>query len=351
MKILFKRTTPNYRNILSTKDVMIYLLITLLVVSLASVGYYFTLGVEYGLKALLMIVFSVGAAYLCEGIYFYLLKEKDIKKAINNSFPYITAILFALILPIGTPYYVVISGSIFSILVGKLLFGGFGQNIFNPALIGRVFVMMSYGDKLQGDLPNKIVDGVSSATPTAIIAGTEWMGESGVSLANLFLGFYKGSIGETFGILIIILGIWLAMKHVLDWRLPVFYIGTSFLIAFTAGMTHGLNPLTFALVHLGIGGLIFGGIFMLTDPVTSPVSPYGKIIFAIGAAFFTMLLRFRSNMPEGVLYSILIMNMLTPMIDKYVIEQTNKNETKKIITIVGFVLASCILISLFWKGA
>lgn len=351
MKILFKRTTPNYRNILSTKDVMIYLLISLLVVSFAAVGYYFTLGFDYGIKALLMILFSTLAAYLCEAGYFYLLKVKDIKKEVNNSFPYITAILFALILPIGTPYYVVILGSIFSILVGKLLFGGFGQNIFNPALIGRVFVMMSYGDKLTGELPNRVVDGVSSATPTAVIAGTKWMGDSGVSLTNLYLGFYKGSIGETFGLLIIILGIWLAWKKVLDWRLPVFYIGTSFFIAFVAGLTHGLNPLVFALVHLGIGGLIFGGVFMLTDPVTSPLSPYGKIIFAIGAAFFTMLLRFRSNMPEGVLYSILIMNMLTPMIDKYVIEQTNKDEKRKILIIIGFILATSILISLFWKGA
>ena len=163
MKIIFKRTTPTYRNHLTTKQVMLYLTATLVVVSLFSVGYYFTLGADYGIKALLMIIASVVAAYLCEAGYFYLLKEKDIKKAVNNSFPYVTAILFALILPIGTPYYVVIFGSIFSILIGKLLFGGFGQNIFNPALIGRVFVMMSYGDKLTAVLPGKAVDGVASS--------------------------------------------------------------------------------------------------------------------------------------------------------------------------------------------
>lgn len=351
MKILFKRVTPNYRNSLSTKDIMIYLLMSLIAVSVITVGYYFTLGFDYGLKALLMILVSTGAAYLCEAGYFYLLKEKDIKKAINNSFPYITAILFALILPIGTPYYVVIFGSVFSILFGKLIYGGFGQNIFNPALIGRVFVMMSYGDKLTTKLYSDVADATSSATPTTIMAGTNWMENSGQSLVNLFLGFYKGSIGETFAILIIIAGIWLAIKHVLDWRLPVFYIGTSFLISFVAGMTHGLNPINFALTHIAIGGLIFGGVFMLTDPVTSPVSPFGKILFAIGAAFFTMLLRFNSNMPEGVLYSILIMNMLTPMIDKYTLDQTNKNENKKLMIIIGLIILSCILISLFWKGA
>ena len=344
MKIIFKRTTPTYRNQLTTQQVMLYLTATLIVVSLFSVGYYFTLGADYGIKALLMIIASVVAAYLCEAGYFYLLKEKDIKKAVNNSFPYVTAILFALILPIGTPYYVVIFGSIFSILIGKLLFGGFGQNIFNPALIGRVFVMMSYGDKLTAVLPGKAVDGVASATPTTIMSMGSWMGDSNISLANLYLGFYKGSIGETFAVIIIIAGVFLAIKKVLDWRLPVFYIGTAFVIAFIAGMTH-------ALVHIGIGGLVFGGIFMLTDPVTSPVDPFGKILFAVGAAFFTMLLRFRSNMPEGVLYSILIMNMLTPMIDKYTVKPTNKDESRKLVIVIAAMLVCSLLIALVWKGA
>ena len=351
MKIIFKRTTPTYRNQLTTQQVMLYLTATLIVVSLFSVGYYFTLGADYGIKALLMIIASVVAAYLCEAGYFYLLKEKDIKKAVNNSFPYVTAILFALILPIGTPYYVVVFGSIFSILIGKLLFGGFGQNIFNPALIGRVFVMMSYGDKLTAVLPGKAVDGVASATPTTIMSMGSWMGDSNISLANLYLGFYKGSIGETFAVVIIIAGVFLAIKKVLDWRLPVFYIGTAFVIAFIAGMTHGLSPLHFALVHIGIGGLVFGGIFMLTDPVTSPVDPFGKILFAVGAAFFTMLLRFRSNMPEGVLYSILIMNMLTPMIDKYTVKPTNKDESRKLIIVIAAILVCSLLIALVWKGA
>ncbi|MDO5089584.1 MAG: RnfABCDGE type electron transport complex subunit D [Leptotrichiaceae bacterium] len=351
MKIIFKRTTPNYRNILSTQEIMIYLTITLLIVSAVSVGYYFTLGADYGIKAVLMIGVSLISAYLCEASYFYMLKEKDILKAVNRSFPYVTAILFALILPIGTPYYVVISGSIFSILIGKLIFGGFGQNIFNPALIGRVFVMMSYGDKLTAVLPSKSVDAASSATPTTVLSGTNWSGTVDVSLSNLFMGFYKGSIGETFALLIIILGIFLAVKKVLDWRLPVFYIGTSFIIAFVTALVHGLSPFSFALVQIGIGGLIFGGVFMLTDPVTSPSSPYGKIIFAIGAAFFTMLLRYRSNMPEGVLYSILIMNMLTPMIDRYTIAPTNENENRKGIYVIGLIGISALLITLFWRGA
>ncbi len=351
MKIIFKRTTPTYRNELSTQNIMIYLTIALLIVSLCSVGYYFTLGADYGIRAILLIGVSLAAAYLSEAGYFYLIKEKEIKKAINRSFPYVTAILFALILPIGTPYYVVAVGSVFAIFIGKLIFGGFGQNIFNPALIGRVFVMMSYGDKLTAVLPGKIVDGVSSPTPTTVLAGTNWLESIDVSLFNLYLGFYKGSIGETFAILIIILGVFLALKKVLDWRLPVFYIGTCFIIAFVSGMLRGVSPLTFALIHIGIGGLVFGGVFMLTDPVTSPASPFGKILFAIGAAFITMLLRFKSNMPEGVLYSILIMNMLTPMIDKYTIMQINKDENKKLAIIAGSIALSTLIVALVWKGA
>ena len=211
--------------------------------------------------------------------------------------------------------------------------------------------MMSYGDKLTAVLPGKAVDGVTSATPTTIMSMGSWMGDSNISLANLYLGFYKGSIGETFAVIIIIAGVFLAIKKVLDWRLPVFYIGTAFVIAFIAGMTHGLSPLHFALVHIGIGGLVFGGIFMLTDPVTSPVDPFGKILFAVGAAFFTMLLRFRSNMPEGVLYSILIMNMLTPMIDKYTVKPTNKDESRKLVIVIAAMLVCSLLIALVWKGA
>ncbi|MBP6126083.1 MAG: RnfABCDGE type electron transport complex subunit D [Leptotrichiaceae bacterium] len=351
MKIIFKRTTPTYRNSLNTKKVMFHLTLALLIVSIISVGYYFSLGIDYGIKSILMIAVSVLFTYVCEIFYYFLLKEKNIIETVNNSFYYVTGILFALILPIGTPYYVVIFGSIFAILIGKLIFGGFGQNIFNPALIGRAFVMMSYGDKLTTTLPNKVVDGLSSPTPTTILSGTQWMGSSEVPLSNLYLGFYKGSIGESFAILIIILGIYLAWKKVLDWRMPVFYIGSSFIISFIAGLFHGLNPLIFALVNIGIGGLIFGGVFMVTDPVTSPSNPFGKIIFSIGAAFFTMLLRFSSNMPEGVLYSILIMNMLTPMIDKYTIVPTNKNENKKLLFIIMFILVSSLLVTLVWKGA
>lgn len=350
MKIIFKRTTPTYRNQLTTQNVMVYLTAALLIVSLFSVGYYFTLGAYYGIKAFLMIAVSLAAAYITEAGYFYLMKEKDIKKAVNRSFPYVTGILYALILPVGTPYYVVIAGSVFSIFIGKLIFGGFGQNIFNPALIGRVFVMMSYGDRLTADLPGKGVDGVTGATPTTILAGTGWMEKLDVSLPELYLGFYKGSIGETFALLIIILGIFLALKKVLDWRLPVFYMGTCFIIAFTCGLLKGLSPLEFALIHIGIGGLVFGGVFMLTDPVTSPVSPYGKILFAVGAGFFTMLLRFKSNMPEGVLYSILIMNMLTPMIDKYTIMPTNRDENRKMAVISAVVILSTLIVALMWKG-
>ena len=267
----------------------------------------------------------------------------EIKKSLLNSFGYVTAVLFVLILPIGTPHYVVAFGSMFSIIFGKLVFGGFGQNVFNPALVGRAFVMMSYASKLQSHIGNN-VDAVGSATPTTLLSSSNWIGASSVSLLDAYLGFYKGSIGETFALAIIIIGVVLVIRRIIDWRLPLFYVGTCFLIALFVAIFQELPPIQFALLQIGIGGLLFGAVFMLTDPVTSPTSQYGKVVFAIGAAFFTMLFRYKSNMPEGVLYSILIMNMLTPMIDKYTIYPTSKNKRNKYISIVAFILLSILVI-------
>ena len=343
MKIVFKRTTPSYRNSLSTKQIMFEFTIALLVIIICSLVYNFSLGVSYGIKVITMLLTSIVSSYICEALYFYLTKEKNIVKSLKNSFGYVTAILFALILPIGTPHYVIVLGSIFAILVGKMLFGGFGQNIFNPALVGRVFVMMSYASKLKSDLPTSGSDVLSKATPTTILASSNWITET-LSLKDLYLGNYSASIGETFAFVILIIGVVLSIRKIIDWRLPLFYLSTTFLIALSVAISQGLPVINFPLAQIGIGGLAFGAIFMLTDPVTSPTSPLGKIIFAIGAGFFTMLFRYKSNMPEGVLYSILIMNMLTPMIDKYTSYPTNKNKTKQISFICLLMLLAIIII-------
>ncbi len=342
MKIEFKRTTPSYRNIRSTQQIMFEFTIALFVIIICALVYNFSLGINYGIKVITMLLTSLISTYMCEALYFRLVEEKNIMKALKNSFGYVTAILFALILPIGTPHYVIVLGSIFGILVGKMLFGGFGQNVFNPALVGRAFVMMSYASKLKSDLPIKGIDAVTQATPTTALASSNWVGDT-LSLPILYLGQYSASIGETFALVILIIGIVLSIRKVIDWRLPLFYLGTTGLIAIVVSITHGLPVISFTIAQIGIGGLAFGAVFMLTDPVTSPTSPLGKIIFAIGAGFFTMLFRYKSNMPEGVLYSILIMNMLTPMIDKYTAYPTNQNKSKQLLLIALLIVISALL--------
>lgn len=338
MKVGFKRTTPNYRSSLSTTRIMAELSAALLIVFGFALYYQFSQAAELGIRAILIMIVSIVSAYVTEVLFFLLRKEKDFKKAIRQSFPLVTAIILALILPIGTPLFVVAFGSITAILFGKLIYGGFGQNIFNPALVGRAMVMLSYGGLITTVV--KGLDITTGATPTTMLASGNWVVSPNQSLFNLFLGFYQGSIGETFTIVILILGVILAIRKILDWRIPVFYLGTAFIISVVVALTQGLNPLTFALTQIAIGGLAFGAIFMATDPVTSPTSLNGKVIFAVGAGFLTMLIRFKASLPEGVMFAILIMNMLTPMIERYTVSPSNQNIMKKWIFICGTLLVS-----------
>ncbi len=338
MKVGFKRTSPNYRSSLSTNRIMFELCLGLFVVYGFTLYFQFSQATELGIRAILMMVVSVVSAVLTEIIFFLLRKEKDLKKAIRQSFPIVTAMILAMILPIGTPLFVVAFGSITAILFGKLIYGGFGQNIFNPAIVGRAMVMLSYGGLVT--VAVKGVDMQTAATPTTFLASGNWVVSSQHSLFDLFLGFYQGSIGETFTIVILLVGVVLAIRKVLDWRIPVFYIGTTFVISIVVAIAQGLNPFTFALTQLAIGGLAFGAIFMATDPVTSPTSLNGKIIFAVGAGFLTMLIRFKASLPEGVMFAILIMNMLTPMIERYTTSPSNANLAKKWAFIGGMVALS-----------
>jgi len=296
-----------------------------------SIIYNFTLGSEYGIHAIMIYVTSIVTVLITEFAYAKITKKENIVKAVMNSFPLSTGLIFPLTLPVGTPYYVVAIGAFVAIFFGKLIYGGFGQNIFNPALVGRVFVHLSFGAKLTTTLGG--ADVVASATPLTSLAATNFMGEVETSLGQLFTGMYGGALGETCTILILVLGVVLAWRQVLDYRIPVAYIGTAMLLAALQGAVCGLNPLTNALTHLAMGGLALGAVFMATDPVTSPTSPLGKVIYGVCLGFLTMLIRYKANYPEGVLFSILIMNMFTPMIDNLTLGRTNQKMPKQILTI------------------
>ncbi len=347
MKITLQRTSPNYRQKLSTHRIMGDLTIGLLVIVAYSLFYQFTNnGSDYGIQAALIYGVSIAVALITEVVW-AVIHKSDILEHIKNSFPLVTSIIFALTLPIGTPLYVVAIGSFIAIFFGKLVYGGFGFNIFNPALVGRVVVHLAFGGLLTTTLSTGS-DLATKATPAAMLAATKWMGGDAsafsYTLMDLFLGNRGGALGETCIWIILVVGVLLAIRRVFDWRIPVAYLGTVVILAEVYALMNGLDVLTYPLIHLCIGGVVFGAVIMATDPVTSPTSPLGKILFGIGLGFLTMIIRLKANYPEGVLFSILMMNMLTPWIDSLVLGRTHKNTMKQwaIIGLSLIVSAGCV---------
>ena len=344
MKLNYK-FSPNYRDELSTKGIMFQLLIGLLVVFLATDIYYFVeLGSDYGIRAIGLLISSVVAAVLTEVVWCLALK-KDIKTYLSSSFPWITAIILTLTVQVSTSYYALIISTIIAIFFGKLVFGGFGQNIFNPAAVGRAVIASSFTGSVVNDF-------VSGATPTASFANEGWFAASDAAfntfidkfggLTNMFIGMYPGSIGATSALILLLVGIYLTYKKVIDYRVSVVYISTIFVTTLIIGLVNG-QGIWYPLFHVLTGGAMFGAVFMLTDPVTNPTSIPGRIVFAMGAAFFTVLIRINGNLPEGVLYSILLMNILTPaiekMFDSHQVHAESKNLKKVIICfVVGLVI-------------
>ncbi|MFA5236076.1 MAG: RnfABCDGE type electron transport complex subunit D [Bacilli bacterium] len=352
---------PYQRGQTKTGIIMRDLMIALLLVWAAGIAYNFTIGTAYGLKAILMVLVAALVTLLCD-ILVMAIRYKPEKgsfgrvllKEIRQNFSLVTALIFALTLPIGTPYYVIILGSIFGTLLVKYAFGGFGNNIFNPAAFARIFVALTFASSLVPHLGDATL--VPSLTAGATItsayagAGLKWLTDSlgglNVNMWQLWAGFYSGALGEPFTILILLLGVALTARKVINWRTPVFYLGTVALTALAIALFAGLNPLDYVLIHLGMGGLAFGAVFMLTDPVSSPTSPFGKALIGVIAGLMTVLIRVQGQLPEGVVFAIAIANVLSPLIDRLATSMTNKNFTKKWVTI-----ASVLIVSLAINGS
>lgn len=278
---------------------IMYLVVVALVFPTAAAIYFF------GYYALILILVSVTTAVLTE----FVIKKARRKKFIMDGSAVITGLLFSLILPPRLPIWMAVIGSAFSIAIAKEAFGGLGYNIFNPALAGRAFLSVCFSREMTTwVLPTHFkYDALTGATP---------LGESFVQQAdkldlyrNLFLGNTGGSLGETSAAMILIGAVFLFAFRIIDWRIPVFYLGTVALGSFILGQDIVLQLLS--------GGLIIGAFFMATDYATSPVLGNGRIIFGVGLGILTVLFRQYSPMPEGVCFSILIMNAFTPLIDKY----------------------------------
>ncbi|MCR5229565.1 MAG: RnfABCDGE type electron transport complex subunit D [Solobacterium sp.] len=316
MKLTFK-PSPNYRTAQSTSGIMWDLTMCLCAVTLFSVVYYTVAGgVSYGLRVVIMMAASVAAALATDAAYLKVMKQ-DIKKGILSSYSWITAMILVLISPIKASCYAIIIATIIAVFFGKLAFGGFGQNIFNPAAFGEAIIMNNFAATYAEDL-------YTGATPTTAIKAFGWLADSGKlnslvagygGYGRMLIGGYISTIGSTCALLLILCCVFLIWRRDIDWQAPVFYIGTVFVETAVIGLMKG-SGLGLGLFNVLAGGVLFGGIFMMTDPVTSPVTIPGRIVFAVGAASLTVILRGRSNFADGVLYSILIMNMLTPAIDK-----------------------------------
>lgn len=324
MKFNF-HVSPNYRGKLTTARIMRDLTIGLGIIYLCAVLYYgVNFGFAYAFQAILLLACSLLTTFLCEFI-FAKFRKKDPLKFIKNSYGWVTAMILTMMVPISTPVYALIIATVFAVAVARLMFGGFAQNVFNPAAVGRAVIFAAFS--------GAATDLVTSATPTGILAADyHWLPATQEVLDaflneyhgwwNLFIGNYPGAIGETFTLAILLVGIWLIYRRVMEWRIPVVYLGTIAVMAAVIALLTGLESwngipavLWYPALHLLTGGVVFGGIFMLTDPVTSPSGPAARVFWAMCAGILTVLIRLNANLPEGCLYSILIMNTFTPMVE------------------------------------
>ena len=293
--------TPNVRSKESIQSIMRDVIIALVPATAAGIYY-------FGLRALILIVAAIISAVFFEWLY-----EKITKKpvTINDLSAVVTGLLLAMNLPASAPVWVAIVGSAFAIIFAKQLFGGLGQNFINPALAGRAFLLASYPTEMTTwVVPNGLAaDAATYATPLAQLKN----GTLDASLGQLVMGQVGGTIGETCAIALIIGGIYLLYKHVISWKIPVIYIATVFILFAVIGR-HGMRM---PLQEIFAGGVMLGGIFMATDYASSPVTPKGQVIFAVGAGLLTYLIRTFGGYPEGVSYSILIMNCCVPLIERF----------------------------------
>ncbi len=290
---------PHLRGKLSVSRIMYYVVLALLLPTGAAV--YF-----FGYRALLVIMVSVVAAVLTE----YGVKRLRKRAFVMDGSAVVAGLLLALILPPTIPLWMAALGAVFAIAIVKEAFGGLGYNIFNPALGGRAFMTASFSAEMTTwALPMGFAaDAVTSATPLS--ERFIWEAHKLSQYKELFLGNTGGSIGETSVLLILIGGLLLIALRIIDWRIPLAYIGTVALLTLILGED--------AIFHVLAGGLVLGAFFMATDYVTSPLTHKGRIVFSVGAGILTVVIRLFGGLPEGVAFSILFMNALTPLIDRYI---------------------------------
>lgn len=311
---LIVSSSPHVRTNKDTSYIMKQVVIALLPATLAALFF-------FRLSALNVIFFcvtgSVGAEFLCQ-------KISKQESTIGDFSAVVTGLLLAFNVPASLPWWMCLLGAAFAIIVVKMVFGGIGNNFVNPALAARAFLLASFPVAMTlwtrtgvNWVSSGNIDAYTTATPLSFLKagsnGVSYLADSGISISNMLIGNIGGCIGETSAVLIILGGLYLMYKGIINYVIPTFYICTVAILMFILG---GFN-FTFVIYELLAGGLMLGAFFMLTDYTTSPMTKKGKIIYAVLAGLITTVIRLYGGYPEGVSYSILFVNIMTPLIDKY----------------------------------
>lgn len=295
---------------------------TLIPILLAAIYY-------FGLSALLVSIASIAGCLVTE---FFLGRQGPLGNSLKDGSALVTGLLLALTLPPGFPLWMAFIGGVVAIGMGKIIWGGLGQNTFNPALVGRAFLQAAFPTAITTWEPpdgrylgwrgtnlappfyqGETVDAVSTATPLANMK----FDQVPTATTELLLGNISGSLGETCGLLLILAGLYLVYRRIINWRIPVAILGS---VAALSGIIYLIAPESYPspTFMLLAGGLLLGTVYMATDPVTSPLTPKGIWIFGIGIGALVVLIRLWGGLPEGVMYAILLMNAATPLINRFV---------------------------------
>ena len=311
---LIVSSSPHVRTNKDTSYIMKQVVIALLPATLAALFF-------FRLSALNVIFFcvtgSVGAEFVCQ-------KISKQESTIGDFSAVVTGLLLAFNVPASLPWWMCLLGAAFAIIVVKMVFGGIGNNFVNPALAARAFLLASFPVAMTlwtrtgvNWVSSGNIDAYTTATPLSFLKagsnGVSSLADSGISISNMLIGNIGGCIGETSAVLIILGGLYLMYKGIINYVIPTFYICTVAILMFILG---GFN-FTFVIYELLAGGLMLGAFFMLTDYTTSPMTKKGQIIYAVLAGLITTVIRLYGGYPEGVSYSILFVNIMTPLIDKY----------------------------------
>ena len=311
---LIVSSSPHVRTNKDTSYIMKQVVIALLPATLAALFF-------FRLSALNVIFFcvtgSVGAEFVCQ-------KISKQESTIGDFSAVVTGLLLAFNVPASLPWWMCLLGAAFAIIVVKMVFGGIGNNFVNPALAARAFLLASFPVAMTlwtrtgvNWVSSGNIDAYTTATPLSFLKagsnGVSSLADSGISISNMLIGNIGGCIGETSAVLIILGGLYLMYKGIINYVIPTFYICTVTILMFILG---GFN-FTFVIYELLAGGLMLGAFFMLTDYTTSPMTKKGQIIYAVLAGLITTVIRLYGGYPEGVSYSILLVNIMTPLIDKY----------------------------------